>query len=283
MSQYFQGQYYKHHQGKNTLAIIPGKTAQHAFIWVVTPHKSWFIKYPLSSYRSRGSTTNIARNTFSPQGIQVNIKTKHLTLAGKLTYHNLTPAQGNIMGPFAWLPMECSHSITSMHHTIRGALTLNSKTLDFTHGVGYIEGDRGTSFPQKYAWVQCNSFGDSPHNKVSIMAAVATIPVVSQRFTFTGVIAVVHINGKEHRLATYKGAKVKQLTPKVMVITQGQYKLYIKTNKKKGRKLPAPQHGSMTRWIKENIQTHGEFILMRGKACLLYARSKHTAKEYEWD
>ena len=34
------------------------------------------------------------------------------------------------------------------------------QTIDFTNGVGYIEGDSGTSFPESYVWVHCNDFSE---------------------------------------------------------------------------------------------------------------------------
>ena len=60
------------------------------------------------------------------------------------------------MGPFRFLPgMECSHGVISMGHALEGTLTLNGAVLDFAGGTGYVETDRGRSFPSAYLWTQC--------------------------------------------------------------------------------------------------------------------------------
>ena len=277
MKNHFIGWYYKHSNPRESLAVIPCKTAEHAYIWVITPGGSYHVKYPLSQFSRRGHVVSIGRNQFSPQGIRLNIHCKKFTLTGQLTYHQPRPIRGNIMGPFNWLPMECKHHIISMHHQVKGALTLNGREIDFTNGHGYIESDRGRSFPEKYAWVQCNNF--DMDKGAAITLAVATIPMLWGQFN--GCFALLQCNGKEIRLATYKGAKIKRVTKKTILITQGAYSLFVKIRPKRGKKLPAPKDGVMSRYIKENLQTQGEFILLKGKDCIFYGTSKFVSWEYE--
>lgn len=67
-----------------------------------------------------------------------------------------TPLRSDIMGPFRFLPgMECSHGVISMGHSLEGKLDLNGKRIDFSGGTGYVETDRGRSFPSAYLWTQC--------------------------------------------------------------------------------------------------------------------------------
>src|SRR5699024_6028111 len=114
-----------------------------------------------------------------------------------------TLSQPTIMGPFGYLPsMECYHGIVSMNHSLTGNLTINGLTVRFSGGKGYIERDWGTSFPEKYIWVQSNHFEEE---KTSLLFSIATIPY--HITSFEGFIAVFHLNGKEYRFATYNQSK----------------------------------------------------------------------------
>ena len=104
------------------------------------------------------------------------------------------------MGPFRYVPfMQCRHSVFSMRHPVDGILSINGTPYEFQNAIGYMEGDRGYSFPTKYAWTQC-SFPDG-----ALMLSIAEIPFGG--FHFTGIIGIVHLRRKEYRLATYLGAK----------------------------------------------------------------------------
>ena len=104
------------------------------------------------------------------------------------------------MGPFHYIPfMQYKHSVISMKHIVNGTLTINNENYVFKNDLGYIEGDRGFSFPKQYAWTHC-FFNDG-----SLMLSVADIPF--GLFHFTGSISVILLNDKEYRFATYLGAK----------------------------------------------------------------------------
>ena len=116
--------------------------------------------------------------------------------------------------------MQCAHGVVSMRHSLSGALELNGETLDFSDGTGYIETDRGRSFPTKYLWTQCA--WDGAENS-SLMLAVATIPLPVGGFT--GCICSVFHGGREYRLATYRGARIEAWSSSAAVIRQGKYRL----------------------------------------------------------
>ena len=60
------------------------------------------------------------------------------------------------MGPFRLISdMECAHGVISMAHRLEGILNVNGECFDFSDGMGYIETDRGHSFPNAYLWTQC--------------------------------------------------------------------------------------------------------------------------------
>lgn len=110
-----------------------------------------------------------------------------LRLRGAVGFGAFTRLVSDIMGPFRFLPgMECSHGVISMTHALEGALSINGRTLDFTGGTGYIETDRGRSFPRAYLWAQCAWGGHS-----GFMLSAATIPLPLGGFTGC-ICALVH-------------------------------------------------------------------------------------------
>ena len=81
-------------------------------------------------------------------------------LHSSLTPLHTSPYAPTIMGPFSYVSMECVHSIISLRHTVSGTIRLNNRCFQI-HGSGYMEKDRGTSFPSAYAWFQSNNCEDT--------------------------------------------------------------------------------------------------------------------------
>lgn len=269
MGRYFEGWYFKHQKGKETLAIIPGRADDGAFIQVLTQEGSFYIPYPLEEYR-KDKTVRLADSHFARNGIRLSIHHRDLELTGHLHYHHLTPIHGNIMGPFQFLPMQCRHTVISMNHILTGKVLMNGKELDFTGGKGYIEGDSGRSFPKSYTWVQCNDFTED----CSIMASVAHIPFACS--WFWGCICVVWLNGKEYRLATYLGAKIRHRDEQKLVLVQKEFTLKVLfLQPHSGHLLNAPHKGEMRHRIREvpGAPAYFEFrqgnrVLFQGESCL---------------
>ncbi len=240
MSKYFKGYYYKHQKGANILSVIAGETSEEKFLQVITKEDSYYIPHQNGC-------------TFSGNGMNIDTKHKNICLKGKVTYSNITPIKYDIMGPFKFIPMECKHEIVSMNHRVDGGFTLNGKFLDFTNGNGYIEGDKGTSFPRSYLWVQCNNF----EQRYSIVASVADIPLGLMHFK--GCICNINYLGKEYRLATYLGARVIQLTRNKLIVKQRKYELVVDILNPTGQKLVAPVCGKMDKHIYEDISCTAVF------------------------
>ena len=125
-----------------------------------------------------------------------------------------------------------------------GQITVNGQQFDFQNGQGYIEGDSGYSFPNRYIWTQC-CFENG-----SLMLSVANIPLLG--FHFTGIIGVVLIDGKEYRIATYLGARLKYIGKNIVTVKQGAYELTAKLIHKNCQPLYAPENGRMDRIIHES-------------------------------
>ena len=274
----FEGWYFKHQFNGKSLAIIPGRSVNSAFILVVTDTGSFHIPYPLNAFKINNNANDfqlfIENNSFSSNRISLDIQSEKLTLVGELEYSNPTPINGDIMGPFKYFPMECNHGVISMGHKILGAVMLNSELQEFTGGRGYIESDSGRSFPKWYTWLHCNAFDCG----TSIMVSVARIPFYGLRFW--GCICIVWLNGKEYRLATYKGVKIVRCERGCIELRQGKYTLAISINEHGGHTLPAPQLGKMSRYIRETLSVTARFRFMEGDCCLFDGASDYASHEY---
>lgn len=269
----FEGWYYKHQANGRSLALIPGRVGEGAFIQVITDEGSYNVPYPLSDYQ-KGNSLRIGENEFTQAGITLNIKTPELALAGEIRYANLTPIRGDIMGPFRFFPMECRHGVTSMRHDLSGSVIMNGETISFEGGTGYIESDSGRSFPEGYAWTQCNDL----ERGTSIMISIARIPFCGLRFW--GCICIVRLDGHEYRLATYNGAKILRCAQGVMELRRGRHRLTATIDTREGYALDAPRLGSMNRIVRENLSCPARFRFLEGDRILFDGTSKFASYEY---
>ncbi|MGN0995049.1 MAG: hypothetical protein ACI4PD_07965, partial [Butyricicoccus sp.] len=188
MRDYFCGWYFRCQSDSQTLAVIPAihrtREARSCSVQVITETASWNVVFPVSDFQKSGSAIEIGNNQFSPKGIHLDLRTSDFHAAGRLQFGPFTPIGYDIMGPFRWVPfMECRHSVFSMKHSVSGKVNLNGISYSFCNDTGYMEGDRGHSFPREYVWTQC-SFPDG-----ALMLSIAEIPL--GRLHFTGIIGVV--------------------------------------------------------------------------------------------
>lgn len=221
---YFEGWYFKHTSASASISFIPGINidkagTKHAFIQIITQNSSYNIIFPFDTFHAAKNVLNIQieKNTFSSSGLKIDIETDELKCRGEINYGSFTPISYDIMGPFCIFPnMQCNHGIISLSHSLSGFLQINGELMSFDNGLGYIEKDWGSSFPERYLWVQCNDFNDK---NLSIFASVAKIPIFKSHFT--GCICVVYYHGKEYRFATYLSAKPLKWDFSGLKITQG--------------------------------------------------------------
>lgn len=274
MKPYFEGWYYKQQVNHKTLAIIAGKSDEGAFIQIITDTRSVYVPFALSAYQ-KDKTLKIGSNEFSNDHLYLCINHDHFSISGELHYRNLTPLKKDIMGPFRYFPMECRHEIISMKHEVVGEMRLNGETLRFDPGTGYMEADRGFSFPESYAWVQSNDFKAN----CSVMASVARIPFGGLRFW--GCIGVVWLDGTAYRFATYSGAKIKRCEQGIITLNQGKYHLSIQVEQQNAYDLLAPKRGSMNRIIKESASAPAQFVFRYGDHILFNEKTPCAGYEYE--
>lgn len=234
------------------LAFIAGRAHDHAFIQAITNDSSYYFNYPLSAY-TKGKTVRIAGSSFGSDGVKLDIQQKGVCIAGDIQYQSVTPLVYDIMGPFKFFPMQCSHCIVSLHHVLAGQIQLNGQSIDFSGGAGYIEGDKGRSFPKTYSWLHCNDFA----GKRSVSVSIADVPFAGVRFR--GCICVVFLEGKEYRLATYLGVRVVASTKRQILLVQGKYRLEIHIDCPNAHSLLAPVDGRMKRMIYESPSCRAHF------------------------
>lgn len=273
---YFEGWYFKHvdNTKKHSISFIVGISKSedsHSFIQIIDniKNKSYYVKFALEDFEFSHEPfyIKIKENYFSLERIYVEIE-EPVKIIANIAYHNLTEIDSdfyapNIMGPFAYLPfMECSHAVISMRHHLMGHLEMYGKEYDFDHGVGYIEKDYGTSFPNKYLWLQSNA-----NKKSNFFLAVANIPFL--KLNFQGLICILEINKKQYRFATYYlgRAKIKKLEDNKYLITIKQRKktLEIKLSCKDTIKLISPKNGKMQDVVKESLSSTCNLVLYHKK------------------
>ena len=276
---FFEGWYLKHQNKGETIALIPAfhvnaDGAPSASIQIITDTGAVYIPFSAEEFEASATEFNvkIGDNLFTTKGIDISIKHKEITVVGKLEYAPFTPLNYDIMGPFKVCKhMQCNHGVLSLAHRLNGSLTVNGQVIDFHGGVGYIEKDWGTSFPKKYLWTQCGWFDGSDN---CIMASVAHIPFL--KTSFEGCICAILYHGKQYRLATYKGVKVRERSEDITVLTQGQYRLEIRPLKSNPHKLRAPSLGDMSRTIHESAACEVRYTFFVGKR-MLFDIIKETA------
>ena len=281
---YFEGWYLKHQtKGGEALALIPAlhidRTGQRsASLQVLADDKAWWLEYPAAEFRAseRAFQIQMGQNLFSRKEVWLDVERDGLSLHGTLRCGPFTPLESNIMGPFRFLSgMECSHGVISMGHSLEGTLALNGKRVDFSDGTGYVETDRGRSFPSTYLWTQCTW---REPQRGSLMLSIAAIPLAIG--CFTGCICAVLYNGQEYSLATYRGARVEQWSGAGAVIRQGKYRLSAELLEGRGCPLHAPAEGRMGRTIHESLRAQMRYRFWREKKLLFEHTDRCASFEY---
>lgn len=276
--EYFKGWYFKCAAENQTVAFIPSLHycgVQSAFLQIITDDKAFRLTFPKLKYREKPLFVEIGNSFFSEKGIKLDIRTDDLTAQGALHFGELSFIRYDIMGPFKFVPfMQCRHSVYSMSHCVDGKITINGKQYVFHNSAGYIEGDCGTSFPKRYIWTQC-SFANG-----SLMLSAADIPMLG--ICFTGIIGVVMLNGKEYRIATYLGARVRHIGNNTIIISQGDYKFTAKLIAKNAHPLSAPVNGEMSRTIHESASCTAYYRFSYKGAVLCEFTSDRASFEFEY-
>ncbi len=241
---------------------------------VITDSGAFVVPFSGIKFKKKNFEIRMGENRFSSKGLSLKIQTDNCCVYGKLYFGRLQKINYDIMGPFRYFPfMQCKHHIVSMKHFVTGRVHINGTQYRFKNGVGYIEGDRGCSFPKEYIWTQCH------FQNGSLMLSVADIPLLGLHFK--GIIGIVLIDGREYRIATYLGAKVLSLGNDNVLVKQGEYMFYARLLQPCQHKLNAPVRGKMARMIRESVSCKAFYQFTCGDKKLLEFTSNNASFEFE--
>ncbi|WP_367923984.1 tocopherol cyclase family protein [uncultured Ruthenibacterium sp.] len=277
----FCGWYFKCQSNNQTLAFIPALHASggtvHCSLQVICPDGSWTIPFPHNAFQKEKGrfAWKIGDCRFGREGITLHLNSEGCHATGEVRFGPFEPVSYDVMGPLGKLPLlECRHTVVSMRHRVDGQIIINGKVYRFENALGYIEGDRGSSFPKEYAWTHC-FFEDG-----SLMLSVADVPLGPVHFT--GTIAIVHWHGQEYRLASYLGARVLKKQNGELLIRQGTALLCAKMMDKHALPLAAPIKGQMERTIRENVSCRSYYHFQKNRKTLFCFLSPDASFEFEY-
>ncbi len=291
---YFEGWYFKHvsADASKAFAVIPGVSLSddaHSFIQFIDGNtgKTSYFRYPLNdfSFNRKKLEVSPGNSFFSENEIRIDLENQDFRITGKLTYPGITRIpkkilRPGIMGWYSFIPgMECNHGVVSAGHAVEGSITVNGLVSDFSGGRGYIEKDWGTSFPESWIWMQCNTFR---REDISVMISVAKIPWMGS--WFMGFISFISLEGKVIVFATYNGAKISRIRKideahTEVVIRKGGLTLTAVTEKKGAGTLRAPVKGLMDSIIKESLNSEVMLELKDGNNILYSGRGLRAGYE----
>lgn len=265
---YFEGWYFRFVDIENDLIIIliPGLSffkERMAFLQYIVHHRSevfnGFLKYEVEDFEiAEPFCLTLPHGLISKDRVELKLDFMNLELSmGDFIPLKTSLMKPSIMGFFEYLRMPCYHDVISMNHEVTGSVRLKGEDINF-RGRGYIEGDRGMSFPEYYIWAQCNHF-TNPTSSLFLSVADINTPL----FQFLGHIAVFHHEGREYRFASYLGsrAEVSVSGDKTLAHVSFQnrrHRLSLDLNLKPGNSLIAPMKDNMNFKIKEQVKSEIE-------------------------
>lgn len=279
---YFEGWYFKQQNQGQTVAFIPAyhvdvHGAASASLQVITEEEAFSVNYPAGAFRAEKNrpAVRLGESLFTPYGCRLHCASRAGSAQGVLRFRRIVRPAYGIMGPFSKIPfLQCRHEVFSVRHQVDGVLVVNGRPYRFDRGEGYLEGDRGCSFPQRYVWTQCC------HNGVSVMLSVADIPFPGARFT--GCIGFVWAGGREYRIATYLGARPVLISGREVCVRQGELFLFVRLLGGGGHPLQAPVKGGMNRVIRESPACPVRYRLQQGRKTIVDFVCERASFENAW-
>lgn len=293
---YFEGWYVKCTDLENDLsvALIPGVShfgESQSFVQYNIHYKgktySGMIKFDRDDFEVIPEPYSIIMPKFilSETGVKASLKDEDNHIVLDFSYGPLLPLKQtaympSIMGPLEYLKMPCAHDIVSMKHDVRGKMILNGKEITINSGIGYLEKDRGHTFPSNYLWLQSNTFMEDSNASLSL--AIATIE--KKPLKLKGLIAVFHDGVKEHRFSTYLGSRFDVVLDDdgegYSVQARGRNKiLEVKVGLTNVSELIAPMDQGMDFPIKESVKSFIQMTFKEKGQPEVTLTSEHGAAE----
>ncbi|MCC5894806.1 MAG: hypothetical protein JJU16_05030 [Alkalibacterium sp.] len=293
---YFEGWYIKTSDEENNLsiALIPGVahfSKNESFVQYNIIYKgqtfSGKIDFEREQFDVIGDPQTIVmpKFVFNEKGVKASLENGSDRILLDLTFGLFLPIEQSlyapsIMGPLEYLDMPCSHDIISMKHSVKGKIVINGETVNITKGSGYIEKDRGRTFPDKYVWAHSNGFAENREASLFLSIAKVDFGPLSKN----GAIAIFHDGEKEHRFASYSGSFLnvevnEDQTAYKVILTDPFKRLEATVSLSNGRELIAPMNASMDYPIKETVKSTISLIFKEKRKNPVYLNSNNGAAE----
>jgi hypothetical protein len=284
-SNYFEGWYFKHVSAdrEQVWSFIPGisltRENSHSFVQALNGRtgESYVFEYALETFSGSAKRLDLrlGSSSFNTSGIRLDLQNQKVKISGALEYtlmrtYPSTLRNPGIMGWYSFIPfMECKHGVVSIYHKLNGGIRVGDSFIDFDGGSGYIEKDWGSSFPESWSWVHCNTFNSS---KSSFMFSVAKIPWLGSYFI--GFISYLDYDGNFINLSTWSRARIEKLAYRdntlQVRISNKKYVLDFSAKNNQAGQLQAPELGSMTRIIKETVDASTELTLKDQRGNIIF-------------
>jgi hypothetical protein len=280
---YFEGWYLKHVSADLThsISFIPGISLSkdsHSFIQILNglTGESFYIRYDLKDFSSEPAkfAVRIGPSFFSDKFSEIDVQSNGIKAVGRVEYIDPLPYPGTLLNPgimgwYSFIPfMECKHGVVSLNHKLAGALKVNSQTIDFDKGRGYIEKDWGTSFPESWIWIQCNEF---ERNDNSFMFSVAKIPWLGKYFI--GFLGFLKNGNHFYKFATYNRSRITYLEKTDQRLEIGilnkDFTIHLAVSINQFSDLKAPRLGIMDRYMKESVDSDLDIMMKDRKGKMI--------------
>jgi tocopherol cyclase len=254
---FFEGWFHKIYSAKHqtSFVIIYGYTTGNSydkfgFIQFLIPNKNveiyYFSKNEIS-YNPKNHSVQMGSNILSLKEIKINLKDIYMDL--NLSDNLPISSFKNSMGYAYFIPtLPCYHSVLNKSHLISGEINLFNNNYLLDNDLGYMEKNWGTSFPEKYFWIQAVE----PHNpNVSLLFSQAEIKWMGK--SFIKHVGHLRINGEELDLRTLTlfNVSYNNTIPENITITikSKQIKLEMRFSVAKKYMFKGPLKGKLSRDI----------------------------------
>jgi len=274
-SNFFEGWYFKlvHPFTGCAYCFIPGifisneKRYSHSFIQVLKGNENKFkyIKFRKDEFKASSSEFNLSvgKNFFSINQIELNINEQNERISGILYFDNIikwpdSAINPGSMGFYNYLDfMQCYSQVCAVDGFIRGKLSINGETVDFTGGKLYLEKNWGKSFPYSYIWVEGNSFTGG---EGAVTCSIGQVPLPFPFKSFTGFLIGIYVGERVYKFTSINKSTLSAECEDEKIILKAynkSYSLKIKGFYKKQTfmSLYAPSKGNMIPIANETL--HG--------------------------
>jgi hypothetical protein len=265
---------------------VPGEN--HAFLQVLdgTAATSAYHRYEVEDFRPATDRfiLELGPHSFAEDRLKVDLP----GLQFDLHFEAIEPwpkrflAPG-VMGWYGFVPrMQCYHGLVSLHHELRGTITVDGVIHDAAGGIGYTEKDWGSGFPDAWVWCQSNHLTgtDQP---CSLMASVAHIPWLGS--SFTGFLATFLFEGELFLFTTWAGSQVqtrfnKEQGTVSLHFSSLEAQLIVTGHPAEGGDLASPVTGqAMTGKINESLRAELEVEFWRHERVVYAGRATWAGLE----